>query len=182
MLTLGLLLALLLALIGLVAGLAAMHNALVSEQRELRRSWGEIDSLFKRRQDEIPRLLKACEGFTQREHDVFVRLLDLRGRAQAAPTIAAKAAIEEELLALLGSIFALADNLPELKNREAFRQSQDRLREFAAQIARRRDAYNAGVLRFNLKIQTPPHSFVANFASMAPHEPFKAAGTDLCDA
>src|SRR5215831_18279198 len=86
-----------LAVVGTVGYGLSIYNGLVSLKNNIGRSWANIDVLLKQRHDELPKLVKTCEGYMQHERAVFDRLSEARGALASARTIEQRADAESEL-------------------------------------------------------------------------------------
>ncbi|HAM36097.1 MAG TPA: LemA family protein [Elusimicrobia bacterium] len=169
-------------ILGLAGYLVAVYNGLIVLKNNIEKAWANIDVLLKQRHDEVPKLVKTCEGYLQYERDAISKVIELRSNAQCAQGVAAKAAKEAELSAGLRRIFALAEAYPNLKAQASFQQLQGRISDLESQIADRREFHNESVNNYNIRIQSLPDSFVASFMSLMPREMFKIMPTDRQDA
>jgi len=137
--------------------------------------------LLKQRHDELPKLVKTCEGYMQHERAVFDKLSEARGALARAHSVPERAEAEGLLGRALGQFFAVAENYPDLKANQSFLQLQSRISEIENQIADRREFYNDTVTTFNIRIQQIPNVYVANWMSLRPGELFAADETDRRD-
>ena len=168
-------------LIGVIGYLMSVYNSLIALKNNIGRSWANIDVLLKQRHDELPKLVKTCEGYMQHERDVFNRLSEARGALVKAHTVGQRAEAENLLTKALGQFFAVAEDYPDLKADRSFLQLQSRISELENQIADRREFYNDTVTTFNTRIQQVPDVVVANWLSFTPEELFKIAASDRED-
>jgi len=159
----------------------SIYNGLVALKNNIGRSWANIDVLLKQRHDELPKLVKTCEGYMQHERAVFDRLSEARGALAKARTVGERAEAEGMLTRALGSIFAVAESYPDLKANQSFLQLQSRISEIENQIADRREFYNDTVTTFNTRIQQLPDLVVANWLGLTPAQLFKADDADRQD-
>src|SRR5262245_19003673 len=116
----------LLALI-VIGYLVGIFNQLIAVRVNVDKSWSNIEVLEKQRYDEIPRLVKVCEGYMQYERDTLEKVIAARTRYLAAPGPAAKAEAGSDMAAALKSLFAVVENYPELKANQNFIQLQSRI-------------------------------------------------------
>jgi len=159
----------------------SIYNGLVALKNNIGRSWANIDVLLKQRHDELPKLVKTCEGYMQHERAVFDRLSEARCALAKARTVGERAEAEGMLTRALGSIFAVAESYPDLKANQSFLQLQSRISEIENQIADRREFYNDTVTTFNTRIQQLPDLVVANWLGLTPAQLFKADDADRQD-
>ena len=170
-----------LAVVGTVGYGLSIYNGLVSLKNNIGRSWANIDVLLKQRHDELPKLVKTCEGYMQHERAVFDRLSEARGALVKARTIEQRADAESELSRALTGFFAVAESYPDLKANLSFLQLQSRISEIENQIADRREYYNDTVTTFNTRIQQMPDTFVARWLALSPAQLFRVEDADRED-
>jgi LemA protein len=170
-----------LAVVGTVGYGLSIYNGLVSLKNNIGRSWANIDVLLKQRHDELPKLVKTCEGYMQHERAVFDRLSEARGALARARTIEQRADAESELSRSLSGFFAVAESYPDLKANLSFLQLQSRISEIENQIADRREYYNDTVTTFNTRIQQMPDQFVARWLGLSSAQLFKVQDADRED-
>jgi LemA protein len=165
-----------------LAGLAlSIYNSLVALKNSVARAWANIDVLLKQRHDELPKLVKTCEGYMQHERAIFDKLSEARGALMKAHSVAEKAQAENVLTRVLGQFFAVAENYPTLKADQAFLKLQQRITDVESQIADRREMYNDVVTAFNTRLEQIPDKFVAQFLNYRPAELFKVDDEDKRD-
>jgi LemA protein len=153
---------------------AGIYNRLIGIKVNCDKAWSNIDVLEKQRYDEIPNLVKVCEGYMQYEKDTLERVIAARTKYLAAQTPGQTANADNMLAGALKTLFAVAENYPQLKANENFGHLQARITELENQIADRREFYNEAVTVFNTRIQVIPDVFVAGFLRYAPKEMYKA--------
>jgi LemA protein len=158
-----------------------IYNGLVSLKNNIARSWSNIDVLLKQRHDELPKLVKTCEGYMQHERAVFQALGEARTGLMRARTIPERAQAESGLTQALGQFFAVAEAYPDLKANQNFMQLQNRISELENQIADRREYYNDVVATYNTRLDQIPDKFVADWCHYLPAELFKATDADRQD-
>lgn len=159
----------------------SIYNSLVALRNNIGRSWANIDVLLKQRHDELPKLVKTCEGYMQHERAVFDKLSEARLALGKARSVGERAEAEGMLTKALGQLFAVAEAYPDLKANTGFLQLQSRISELENQIADRREFYNDTVTTFNIRIQQVPDTFVASWMNLRPADLFKVAEADRED-
>jgi len=169
------------AVIGTLGYGLSIYNALVALKNNIGRSWANIDVLLKQRHDELPKLVKTCEGYMQHERAVFDKLSEARGALASARNLPQRAEAEGMLSRALGNFFAVAESYPTLKADQSFLQLQSRISELENQIADRREFYNDTVTTFNIRIQQMPDGIVAGWLALKPAELFKVDESDRQD-
>src|SRR5881628_2119405 len=102
-------------IVGVVGYFLSIYNGLVALKNNIGRSWANIDVLLKQRHDELPKLVKTCEGYMQHERAVFDKLSEARGALVKARSVGERAEAEGMLTRALGNFFAVAESYPDLK-------------------------------------------------------------------
>ena len=137
------------------------YNRLVRLRVRAEESWRDIDTQLKRRWDLIPNLVETVKGYAAHEKGVFERVTEARARALDAKGPREQAEAEEGLKNALFSLFAVAENYPQLRANENFLELQHTLEEAEDAIQRSRRYYNAVVRELNTNILTFPRSIIA---------------------
>lgn len=158
-------------LLGLVAllilWLVATYNALIRGRNRADEAWSDIDVQLKRRYDLIPNLMETVKGYAKHEATVFEKVTNARAAAMNATHPAEAAKAENMLTGALKSLFAVAENYPELKASENFGKLQDELSDTENKIQAARRFYNGNVRDFNTSLQSFPTNVVASFFKAA---------------
>ena len=111
---------LLLALALLLAFVAFIYNSLVRSKNRCEAAWSDIDAQLKRRYDLIPNLVETVKGYAKHEAGTLEKITKARTDAMNAQGMHDKEAAENMLSSALKSIFALAENYPDLKANQNF--------------------------------------------------------------
>ena len=151
----------------------AIYNGLVQLKVRAEGSWSDIDVQLKRRYDLIPNLVETVKGYAAHEKGVFESVTQARARAMGASSPGAKGEAEQGLAGALKTLFAVAENYPQLRASENFQGLQNSLSQVEESIQSSRWYYNAVVRDYNTKIQVIPDSVVANLAGFKPKEFFQ---------
>lgn len=158
--TLGILL---IAIVALALWAVGIYNGLIKLRIRCEEAWSDIDVQLKRRYDLIPNIIETVKGYAKHEKEVFENVTKARTAAMTNtgdPTSQAKT--ENMLSGALKSMFAVAENYPELKANENFLHLQTELSEIEEKIQASRRFYNGNVRDFNTKIEVFPNSIIAN--------------------
>ena len=142
-----------------------IYNGLVKARQMVKEAWSGIDVQLKRRADLIPNIVEAVKGYIDHEKDALREVTELRTRAQAVPEgdVAARAAVEGMLSQALGRLMAVAEAYPDLKASENFLQLQATLDKLEGEIQMSRRYYNGAARDLNVKVESFPSNFVANY-------------------
>jgi len=174
-------LAVLFVVLGVALYFVAIYNGLVRVTRNVDKAWANIDVLLKQRHDEIPKLIKICEGYMKYERETLEKLTAARTACIQATGVADSAQKEGQLSGMLRQVFAVAENYPELKANQNFLQLQQRASYLESQIADRREFYNDSVNSYNIRIHQIPDMWVAGTMSLRDKELFKVSEEEKKD-
>lgn len=154
----------------------ALYNRLVVLRNRVDNAWAQVDVQLRRRYDLIPNLVEAVKAYAAHERDAFERVTEARARAIAAGSVGEHAQAEDMLTRALRSLFAVAENYPELRASENFQRLQEDLRETENKIAFARQFYNDTVLLYNNLRQSFPALVLAGAFGFGPREYFELEG------
>jgi len=138
-------------------------NRIVVLSNRIDNAWSQIDVQLKKRADLIPNLVETVRGYMKHETKAIEMVTKSRESLLKAGTPQAKMKAGSELGAALKTIFAIAENYPQLRASENFKLLQEQLEGVENKIAYSRQFYNDSVLIFNNMITTIPGVW---FASM----------------
>ena len=168
-------------LLGLAAIVAVLmisiFNKFAKNRNLVQDAWSNIDVALKRRYDLIPNLVETVKGYAKHEKTTFEEVINARNRAMQVPTgdISGQIKAENQLQQTLRSIFALAEDYPDLKANENFKDLQDKLNLIEENLERARRYYNGSVRENNTYGQTFP---AVLFASMLKYQQYDYFETD----
>jgi LemA protein len=148
----------------LIVYLVGIYNGLVTLRENVKVAWANIDVLLKQRHDELPKLIETCKRYMQFEQETLEKVMRARASVSQASTsgnVAAVGAAEQQLRAGVGRLFAVAENYPQLKTDETFKQLQGRITALEESIADRRELYNDQVNLNNIRVNTFPDVVIA---------------------
>jgi LemA protein len=149
-------------IIVIVAILAGMYNGLVRLNVRSDEAWSDITVQLKRRADLIPNLINTVKGYATHEKSVFEDVTAARAATVNAQTPAEAAKAEGDFQKTLKSLFAVAENYPDLKASQNFQDLQTQLTDTEDKIQASRRFYNGVVRDFNTKRKVFPTSVFAN--------------------
>ena len=147
----------------IVAVLAGMYNSLVKRRNQVDNSWSQIEVQLKRRYDLIPNLVESVKDYMAYEQETLTAVTQARAAAIDAGSQGPEAQAEAEnmLTGTLKSLFAVAENYPDLKANQNVLSLQEELTATENKISFARQFYNDSVLTFNNKVQTFPSNLIA---------------------
>jgi len=151
----------LLVIVLMVLWLIKIYNSLIKLKNRVKEAWSDIDVQLKRRYDLIPNLMETVKGYMKHEEGVLTKVTQARANAMQAKGIDAKGKAENMLSETLKSLFAVAENYPDLKASQNFLQLQDEISDTENKIQASRRFYNGQVRDFNTKIEVFPNNLIA---------------------
>jgi LemA protein len=167
--------------LGIVSYFVGIYNNLIRLKNDIDRSFSDIDVLLKQRHDELPKLIETCKGYMQYEQKTLQAVTEARSAYARAGTPGEKAQADNMITGALRTLFAVAENYPDLKANTNFVQLQRRITAIEEKIAAQRSRYNEDVNAFNIRIAQLPDNVVAGFMHLQPRPLFQAAEADRED-
>lgn len=165
-----------LAIIAVSIGSAiGIYNNLIVLRNQNQNARAQIDVQLKRRHDLIPNLMEAVKGYMAHEQNILTKVTELRQQAVniSGSDIKSVAQIENQLSSALKSLFAVAENYPDLKANQNFIQFQEELTSTENKISFARQFFNDTVLNYNNKIQTFPDNIIAGMFNFSKENYFE---------
>ena len=138
-----------------------MYNNLVGLRNRVQNSYAQIDVQLKRRNDLIPNLVETVKGYASHEKGVLEEVTKARTGVMNASSIEEASAADNQLTGALKTLFAVAENYPDLKANSNFQQLQSELTDTEDKISYARQFYNDVVLKYNTTCQQFPSSILA---------------------
>ncbi|MBE6509561.1 MAG: LemA family protein [Methanobrevibacter sp.] len=169
-----LMIVLIIAIIFIVATIIHMYNNLVGLRNRVKNSYAQIDVQLKRRNDLIPNLVETVKGYASHEKGVLEEVTKARANVMNASSVEEASAADNQLTGALKSLFAVAENYPELKANSNFQQLQTELSETEDKISYARQFYNDVVMKYNNACQQFPSSIMARIFGFKEENFFEA--------
>jgi LemA protein len=146
-----------LIVLGVIAALIVLlYNRLVSLRQTTKSAYADIDVQLKQRYDLVPNLVETVKGYASHESGVFEKVTQARASAMKATTMTERGAAEGALSGALMQLMAVAENYPDLKANENFKQLQSELSDLENKIAAARRFLNNAVAEYNGALQQFP--------------------------
>lgn len=165
-------------LIGLIALVGIylfwLYNSLVRAKTRVEEAWSQIDVQLKRRVDLIPNLVETVKGYAKHEKGLFENVTKARSALLEAKTVKESGEADNLLTSALKTLFAVAENYPDLKASDNFKELQDELADTENKISYARQFYNGNVRDFNIMIKSFPNVLIASALGFAAAEFFEA--------
>jgi len=157
-----------------------LYNGLVRRRNQVDNAWSQIDVQLKRRHDLIPNLVEAVKDYMSYEQETLTKVTDARAAAVSAGSQGpeAQAHAENALTQSLRSLFAVAENYPDLKANQNVLSLQEELTTTENKISFARQFYNDSVMTFNMMIQQFPSNLLAGMFNFSAREFFQAEEAD----
>ena len=158
-------------------------NGIISHEESVNQAWAKVESAYQRRSDLIPNLVNTVKGYAEHEKETLQQVTDARTRATSInidPTtatpeqLAAWNKAQQGVGSALGRLIAVAENYPDLKANENFRDLQAQLEGTENRIKVERDRYNDAVKSYNVKIRRFPTNLLASMFGFEKRSMFEA--------
>jgi LemA protein len=162
--------------------LVGLNNRLVSLQEGMSAAWAQVETVLQRRYDLIPNLVSTVKGYAEHEKGLFEEVTRLRSQWAGARTLAEKVEAADQLETRIGRLLLVAEQYPQLKASENFRDLQHELAGTENRIAVERQRYNEAVRGYNVAVRQFPGSLVAAFRGFAPSDAYFESAPAAQDA
>src|SRR5881398_732097 len=165
-------------LVVIAFALVGMYNSLVQLRVRADNAWSDIDVQLKRRHDLIPNLVETVKGYAAHERGTFEAVTNARAQAVSAGATGSPqqmAQAENVLSGALRSLFAVAENYPQLQAVQEFKDLSENLTATEDKIAFARRFYNGNVRDYNTALQTFPTNVLAGAFGFKSEEYFELA-------
>lgn len=186
-----------LSLIGIVVVLCiilfwgiGIYNSLVSLRNLVKTAFAQVDVQLQRRYDLIPNLVEVAKKYMEHERQTLEAVVAARNSAmQAAQQAAANPTdgvsiknlnvAEQSLGGVLGRLFALSENYPNLKADTQMSQLMTDLTETENKVSYARQAYNNSVMQYNTATEVFPSALIARMFNFQPADLFKIENEEM---
>ncbi len=150
----------------------AIYNGLVARRNQVREAWATVDTQLKRRYDLIPNLIETVRGAAKHESETLAAVTNARTAAMSemGPD---GADAQNKLTQTLKSLFAVAENYPDLKANQNYLELQRELADTETKIQATRQFYNTVVMGLNNQIEQFPSNIIANMFGFTPEKMFE---------
>lgn len=149
---------------------ANVYNAFIASEEEVESSWAQVENQYQRRADLVPNLVATVKGYAAHEQQTLEGVVEARAKATqitidpatATPEqLAAYQAAQGELSQALGRLLAVAENYPDLKANQNFRDLQAQLEGTENRITIARQMFNETAKAYNKTIRRFPNDILA---------------------
>ena len=149
-----------------------VYNTMTTNKLRVDEAWSQIDVQLKRRTDLIPNLVESVKAYAKHEQTVFDQVNKAREKMLSATSLKDKDEANQGLAGALKSVFAIAENYPDLKASQNFKQLQEELADTEDKVAYSRQFYNQTVMDYNVSQKVFPNVLVASQLGFKPAEFF----------
>lgn len=170
-----------LVIIIILSYLISIYNSFVRLKNNIEKAWSNIDVLLKQRHDELTKLMASVKAYANFEKSVLTDVTKARTAFLNAKTVPEKAKANNMMSSTLKSLFAVAENYPDLKANTNFIQFQKRVSDIENQISDRREFFNDSVNTYNIRREKIPDAIIANMLHYEKKELFKVDEADRKD-
>src|SRR5665811_1382983 len=140
-----------------------IYNAIVTMRNRIDNAWSQIDVQLRKRFDLIPNLVETVKGYAAHEKETLEKVIAARGLGMQAQTVEDSAKATNMITGTLKTLFAVAEQYPNLKADQHFTKMMEELQGIESNIAYARQFYNDTVLSYNTRIQTFPGNVFAGW-------------------
>jgi len=162
----------------LVIWLITSYNGLVNGKMKIENSWSQIDVQLKMRANQIPSLVQVVSAYAKHERETLSGVMEARYRFMSARTPEDAMQSSGEIAGLMGRLFAVAEQYPDLKANQNFMNLQLQLAEIEKKIAMYRQFYNDTVMLYNRRVITFPQNIAAGIFGFRPYMFFQVDEPD----
>jgi LemA protein len=158
------------------------YNQLQSLDEQVKASWSEVINQYQRRADLIPNLVNTVKGYAQQEKDVLIGVTEARAKAtsiQVKPEdVDDPAKVQQFMQAqrdvggALSRLLVVAENYPQLKSDQNFRELQAQLEGTENRIAVARQRFIKATQEFNTSVRQFPTNLTAMMFGFKPKPQF----------
>lgn len=138
------------------------YNGFIALKNKCEEAFSAMDVHLKKRYDLIPNLVSAVKGYARHESQTMENVISARNAAASSANPEEKIQNENILNDTLKSLFAVAENYPDLKANANFMSLQNSLSDIENEIAMSRKYYNAVIRDYNTKTESFPSNIIAN--------------------
>ena len=162
---------------------ANVYNSFVAAEEEVESAWSQVENQYQRRADLVPNLVATVKGYAAHEQETLEGVIEARAKATQVTIDPAKATPEQlaafqaaqgELSQALGRLLAVAENYPDLKANENFRDLQAQLEGTENRITVARQLFNESARNYNTKIRRFPNNILAGMCGFEKKPYFEA--------
>ena len=142
----------------IIIAIVLLYNHLIGLNIRCKNAWAGIDNQLKRRYDLIPNLVEVTKGYASHERETLIEVVKARNDEG---TLSQRALESEKVSKNVKDLLAVAEQYPDLKANELFKNLQIELTGTEDKIAFARQFYNDSVQKYNTAIMSFPNNILA---------------------
>lgn len=166
-------------LLGILLFLWSTYNSFITKRLQVEEDFSDIDVQLKRRATLIEQLVTVVKEYAKHEKETFENVTKARSALDHSTTLPQVLAAENMFTQALRSLFAVAENYPNLKANQNYKQLMHDLKETEDRIAHYRETYNNSVKHYNSSLQVFPNLLSASIFRFEPKEFFQLAAVNV---
>ncbi len=143
------------------------YNKFIKLQNKVEEGFSTMDVYLKKRYDLIPNLVESIKGYAKHESETLTKVISARNMAVQAQTLDEKIQGEKNFQSMLGPLYAISEQYPDLKADQNFMDLQNQLKMMEGEIANARKYYNAVCVKFNNLVEMFPSNLLAGIFHFA---------------
>ncbi len=156
-----------------------LFNSMVRGRYRVDEAWADIETQLQRRHDLIPNLIDTVKGYASHEKETFQNVTEARNQAINAETPQKQREAENMLTDTLKSLFAVAEDYPDLKASANFMELQRELSDTENKVQAARRFYNTQVRDYNTSLEVFPNTLFAEMFGFHPREMFEIEDEEI---
>jgi LemA protein len=159
------------------------YNTLQSKDEDVKAAWSEVVNQYQRRADLVPNLVNTVKGYAAHEKDVLTQVTEARSRVgsiQATPELVNDQeamnkfiAAQRGMTGALSRLMVVAENYPNIKADQSFRDLQAQLEGTENRITVARNRFIEATRNFNVEVRSFPANLTAKWLGMKPKAQFQ---------
>lgn len=154
------------------------YNKGISLKNYVKEAFSTMDVYLKKRWDLIPNLVETVKNYAAHENNLFSKVVELRAKNYSQMSNAEKIGADKEIKSVIGSLFAVAENYPELKANENYINLMNQLNSVEDDIANSRKYYNGTVREYNTYLEIFPTNIIGSLFGLQKEIMFMAAESE----
>ncbi len=159
------------------------YNGLVGSRETVNKAWANVEGAYQRRADLIPNLVSTVKGVADFEKSTLTAVIEARAKATSVridPTNMTPEKLQEyqaaqsQVGSALSRLLVVAENYPQLRATESFKELQSQLEGTENRINEERRKFNEVAQVYNTSRQKFPRVILANLFGFKERPYFQA--------
>lgn len=162
-----------------------VYNGLVTNQENVERAVGNVQTAYQKRADLIPNLVATVKNYAEYEANTQIAVVEARAKAAGSITLDPTNLTEESLNAYLNAqnelsgalknLLVTVEQYPDLKANQNYLDLQNQLESCENGIANARREFNETTMAYNTAVRKFPGNIIAGMFGFAEKPYFKAS-------